>query len=148
MSQNDENFNRRGVTKHSCGCTLMFHFDIVPIISTVLTVQNPDWKSIKTSCFFVFCICLHPIFMWLYNQRYFLSRSPLITNVNLLLYRGGILGRNWDQILDFCYMPFRVTSTSWFTPPPPWFSWTCPNLLCLHCLFLYLWKKHCSARKT
>ncbi len=25
MSQNDEYFNRRGVTKCSCGCTLMFY---------------------------------------------------------------------------------------------------------------------------
>ena len=29
MSQNDDYFNRRGVTKRSCGCKLMFHFDNV-----------------------------------------------------------------------------------------------------------------------
>ncbi len=29
MSQNYEYFNRRGVTKRSCGCKLMFHFDTV-----------------------------------------------------------------------------------------------------------------------
>ncbi len=40
MSQNDEYFNRRGVIKRSCGCTLMFHFDNVSIRSTVLTIQN------------------------------------------------------------------------------------------------------------
>jgi hypothetical protein len=46
MSQNDENLNCRGVTKRSCGCKLMFHFDYVSISSAVLTVQNTYWKSI------------------------------------------------------------------------------------------------------
>ncbi len=46
MSENDEYFNRRGVTKRSCGCTSMFHFDNVSISSTVLTVQNTERKSI------------------------------------------------------------------------------------------------------
>ncbi len=40
MSQNDDYFNRRGVTKCSCGCTSMFHFDNVSISPSVLTVQN------------------------------------------------------------------------------------------------------------
>jgi hypothetical protein len=46
MSQNDEYFNRRGVTKRSCGCTSMFHFDNVSISSTVLAVQKTERKSI------------------------------------------------------------------------------------------------------
>ncbi len=45
MSQNDEYFNRRGVTKLSCGCTLMFHFDNVSISLTVFTVQNTERKT-------------------------------------------------------------------------------------------------------
>ncbi len=45
-SQNDEYFNRIGVTKRSCGCTSMSHFDNVSISSTVLTVQNTERKSI------------------------------------------------------------------------------------------------------
>jgi hypothetical protein len=40
MSQNDEYFNRRGVTKRSCGYTSMFHFDNVSISSTELSVQT------------------------------------------------------------------------------------------------------------
>ncbi len=46
MSQNYEYFNHRDVTKRSCDCTLMFHFDNVSISSTVLTVQNTERKSI------------------------------------------------------------------------------------------------------
>ncbi len=45
MSQNDEYFNRRGVTKRSCGCTSMSHFDNFSISSKVLTVQNTERKS-------------------------------------------------------------------------------------------------------
>ena len=40
MSENDEYFNRRGVTKRSCGCTLMFHFDNVSISLTAHTIQK------------------------------------------------------------------------------------------------------------
>ncbi len=39
MSQNDEYFNRRGVTKSSCGFP-MFHFGNASKISTVLNIQN------------------------------------------------------------------------------------------------------------
>ncbi len=46
MSQNDEYFNRRGVTKRSCGCTSMFHFDNGSGSSSVLTVQSTELKSI------------------------------------------------------------------------------------------------------
>ncbi len=42
MSQNDKYFNRRGVIKRSCGCTLMFHLDNVSIGSTVLTIQYTE----------------------------------------------------------------------------------------------------------
>jgi hypothetical protein len=54
VSQNDEYFNRRGVTKRSCGCTSMFHFENFSISSTLLTVQNTDRKSILPSCNFYF----------------------------------------------------------------------------------------------
>jgi hypothetical protein len=49
VSQNDQYFNRRGVTKHSCYWTLMFHFDNVSISSTALTVQNTKRKMEGTS---------------------------------------------------------------------------------------------------
>jgi hypothetical protein len=35
----------------------------------------------------------------------------------LYLYRGRILGRNWDKSLSF--LPFTVTSSNGFYPPPP-----------------------------
>jgi hypothetical protein len=54
MSQNVEYFNRRGVTKRSCGCTSMFHFDNFSISLTLLPVQNTDRKSILPSCNFYF----------------------------------------------------------------------------------------------
>ncbi len=40
MSQNDEYFNRRVVTKRNCYCTLMFHFENVSKGSTALAVQK------------------------------------------------------------------------------------------------------------
>ncbi len=49
VPQNDEYFNRRGVTKRGCYCTLMFHFDNVSISSTALTVQNTKRKTEGTS---------------------------------------------------------------------------------------------------
>jgi hypothetical protein len=50
MSQNDEYFNRRGVTKRSCGCTLKFHFDNVSISSTVLTVvQHSVYREMNVA---------------------------------------------------------------------------------------------------
>ncbi len=46
MSQNDEYFNRRVVTKCSCSCTLMFHFDNVSNSSTVVNVQNAEQNTV------------------------------------------------------------------------------------------------------
>ncbi len=46
MSQNDEYFNRRGVIKCSCGCTLMFNFDNVSKSSTVLALQDTERETI------------------------------------------------------------------------------------------------------
>ncbi len=40
MLQNYKYFNRRDVTKRSCGCTLMFHFDNVSMSSTVPIVHK------------------------------------------------------------------------------------------------------------
>ncbi len=54
MSQKDGYFNRISVTKRSCGCTVMFHFDNVSKSSTMLTVQNTGRKTMKTSCYFRF----------------------------------------------------------------------------------------------
>jgi hypothetical protein len=39
-SQNDEYLSHRSVTKRSCGCTLIFHFDNVSISLTAHTIQN------------------------------------------------------------------------------------------------------------
>jgi len=46
MSQNDEYFNRRGVTKSSCGFPIMFHFGNASKSSTVLNIQNTARKTI------------------------------------------------------------------------------------------------------
>ncbi len=47
MSQNDEYFNRRGVTKRSCYCTLIFHFENVSVSSTALAVLTLNRKPFK-----------------------------------------------------------------------------------------------------
>jgi hypothetical protein len=59
MSQNDEYLNRRGVSKRSCGCTSMFHFDNVSISSTVLTIQRLKGNPFNRHVIFIFIICLH-----------------------------------------------------------------------------------------
>ncbi len=48
MSQNDECFNRRGDIKCSCGCTLMFNFDIeMPKVQQFLPYKTLNGKPFK-----------------------------------------------------------------------------------------------------
>jgi hypothetical protein len=55
VSQNDEYFNHRGVTRRGCYCSLMFHFDNVSISSTSLAVKNTERKCKMLNVMFFRC---------------------------------------------------------------------------------------------
>ncbi len=58
MSQNDEYFNLRGITKSNCGFTLMFHFGLVSKSSAVVNIQNTERKTIENENLYVYSIIL------------------------------------------------------------------------------------------
>ncbi len=74
MSQNYEYFNRRGVTKCGCGCTLMFHLYTVHVqhCTFVHNTQNSN-TSLSTSE-------LHVLFIYLFcfSMDYYCLPSEIV----------------------------------------------------------------------
>ncbi len=88
MSQNFEYFNRRGVTKHGCGCTLLFHLYRCTVhLSTIH--KTAMHNCLHQSCTYWSFICF--AFLWIftvYHLKLFWSVTvPLSDTVILSLAR-------------------------------------------------------------